>query len=92
MDFRNKLELFVPGKPFQPSLVLAGNAGTNMSEAPFRCSTLGRLLASHYTRLERLDRDKHSSLLQKSINYHRKKFTEQARDVLMEKLGQFLHH
>jgi hypothetical protein len=33
--FRNKL-LFVPGKPFQPSLMFAGKSGAYPSEAPCR--------------------------------------------------------
>ena len=32
------------------------------------------LTCKHYTRLERLARDKHSSLLRKSVNYGHKKF------------------
>jgi hypothetical protein len=32
--------VFVPGKPFQPSLMFAGKAGAYPSETPFRCSTL----------------------------------------------------
>jgi hypothetical protein len=32
--------LFVPDKPFQPSLMFAGKARAYPSEAPFRCSTL----------------------------------------------------
>ncbi len=40
MTFHNKLELFVPGKHFQPSLMFAGKAGAYPSEA-----LLGRLLA-----------------------------------------------
>ncbi len=43
----------------------------------FRCSTLGEapaLTAKHWTWLERLARDNHSSLLRKSVNYSRKKF------------------
>jgi len=32
--------MFVPGKPFQPSLMIAGKAGAYPGEAPFRCSTL----------------------------------------------------
>ncbi len=36
---------------------------------------LGSLFThKHYTRLQRLARDKHSSLLRKSVNYDRKKF------------------
>ncbi len=37
--------MFVPGKPFRPSLVFADKAGAYRSEAPFRSSTLGRFLA-----------------------------------------------
>ncbi len=33
--------MYVPGKPFQPSLMFAGKAGAYPSEAPFRCSSLG---------------------------------------------------
>ncbi len=43
----------------------------------FRCSTLGQasgLTNKHQTRLERLARDKHSSLSRKFVNYGRKKF------------------
>ncbi len=50
-------------------------AGAYPSEAPFRCSTLGQapgLTHKHQTRLERLAKDKHSSLLRKSVNYGRK--------------------
>ena len=33
--------MFVPSKPFQPSLIFVGKAGAYPSEQPFRCSTLG---------------------------------------------------
>ena len=52
-----------------------------LSEALFRCSTLGYapgLTHKHQTRLERLAKDKHSGLLQKSVNYSRKSFIVQA--------------
>ncbi len=58
--------MFVPGKLFQPSRMFAGKAGALPSEAPFKCK--------HWTRLEKLAEDKHSSLLQKSTNYGRNKF------------------
>ncbi len=48
-----------------------------MNEVPCRCSTLGqasRLTRKHQTRLERLARDKLSSLLRRSVNYGQKKF------------------
>jgi hypothetical protein len=47
-----------------------------LSETPFRCLTwVGlNLTKKHYTMLERLARDKWSSLLQKIVTYSRKKF------------------
>ncbi len=33
--------VFVPGKPFHPSVMFAGKAGGYSSEVSFRCSTLG---------------------------------------------------
>ncbi len=56
--------MFVPGRPFQPSLM-------------FRCSILGKdpcLTYKHYTGLERIARDKHSSKLLTFVNYWLKKF------------------
>jgi hypothetical protein len=64
--------MFVPGKPFQPSVMFVSKTGSYPSEVPFKCSTLGLapgLTHKHYTRLEKLARDKHSSLLRKSVNY-----------------------
>jgi hypothetical protein len=49
----------VPDKPFQASLVFPGEAGAYPSEAPFR---------PHPQILERLARDKRSSLLRRSLN------------------------
>jgi hypothetical protein len=57
--------------------MFADKASAYLSEAPFRCSTLGYapgLSHKHQTRLERLVREKQSSLLQKSLKYSRKKF------------------
>jgi hypothetical protein len=48
-----------------------------MNEAPFRCSTLGLapgLAHKHYNKRAILVRDKHSSLLRKSVNYEQKSF------------------
>ncbi len=39
MNVLNK-SVFVPGKPFQASLVFASKAEANPSEAPLQCSTL----------------------------------------------------
>jgi hypothetical protein len=53
-----------------------GQAVTYPSEALFRFFTLWQapgLAHKHYIRMERLDRDKHSSLLQKFVNYKQKK-------------------
>ncbi len=55
----------------------------------------GKAIKLHKTRLERLARDKHSSLLQKSVNYGQKKFnnigprvptevSEQPREALLK--------
>jgi hypothetical protein len=33
--------VFVPGKPFQPSLMSSRKARTYLSKSPFRCSTIG---------------------------------------------------
>jgi hypothetical protein len=33
--------VFVPDKPFQPSLMFADKARAYLSDGPFRCSTLG---------------------------------------------------
>ncbi len=65
------------GNPFQPSLMFACKAEAYPSEALFRCSTLGQapgLTRKHQTRLQKLARDKHSNLLQKSVNYRQKSF------------------
>jgi hypothetical protein len=54
-----------------------GKAGAYSSETPFMCSTLGQapgLALKQLTRLERLAKSKHSSLLQKFITYGRKMF------------------
>jgi len=59
--------VFVPGKSFHPSLKFVGEAGAYPSEAP-------GLTHKQYSRLKSLARDKHSSLLRKSVNYGRKKF------------------
>ncbi len=53
------------------------NAGAYPIEEHFRCSTLGQALGlahKQQTRLEKFARDKHSSLLQKFVNYEQKKF------------------
>ncbi len=59
--------MLVPGKPFQLSLMVVGKAGA------YTDYTFG-FPHKHYTRLEKLARDKHSSLLQKIVNYGQKSF------------------
>jgi hypothetical protein len=57
--------------------MFAGKARAYSSEVPFKFSTLGEapgLTRNHYTSLERLARDKRSSLLWKGKTYDRKKF------------------
>ncbi len=46
--------LFLPDKPFQPSLMFAGTGGANKKEVPFKCSSS-------------LGKDKHASLLRKFV-------------------------
>ncbi len=56
----------------QPSLMFVGKAVPYLIEEPFRCSTLGQvpgLTHKHQARLDRLARDKHSSLLQTFFSY-----------------------
>jgi hypothetical protein len=69
--------VFVPCKPFKPSLMFVGKAtGLPESGAPERCfAWVGSGLTNkHYTGLERLAKDKRSSLLRKFVNYGCKKF------------------
>jgi hypothetical protein len=67
--------VFVPGKPFQPCLMFAGKTRTNLSESTFQ--VLHHRVDSwpthkHLIRLAKLAGNKHSSLLQKFINYGQK--------------------
>ncbi len=70
--------MFLPGKPFQPSLVFAGKARAYPGEAPapFRCPLYARLLdLLANTRLDRKGLPgTNTSLLRKSVNYGRNKF------------------
>jgi hypothetical protein len=61
--------------------MFTGKAGAYPSEAPFRYSKASGLTHKHKIRLERAARDKHSNLLQKSVNYGVKSFIVQAQDV-----------
>jgi hypothetical protein len=54
--------------------MFVGKAGAYPSQAPFRCSTLGEAHCPTHKHLAGLERDKRSSLLQKFVNYGRKKF------------------
>jgi hypothetical protein len=74
MNVCSKL-VFLPIRPFQPSLMFSDKAKP-ISGAPKRCSTEKGcdLTHKHLTGLERLARDKCSSLLWKGITDARKKF------------------
>ncbi len=68
--------MFATGKAIQPSEMFEGKAIAYLNEAPFRRSTIGQApghVRKHYTSLERLARDRQSSLLLKLVNYGRKK-------------------
>ncbi len=63
MQFCNKLEYFLCGKPFLFSLMCPGKARAYLSLAPFKYSPLvgsGTTL-KHFIRLEMLANNKHSS-------------------------------
>ncbi len=75
--FLQQARVFALCKPFQSSLMFVGKA----RNLPWRgvpksfFNWVGSYFTNkHQTRPERLARDKHSSLLQKSVNYGRKKF------------------
>jgi hypothetical protein len=72
-----KTRVFVLGKPFQSSLMFVDEARRPPKRGvPERCFTQvgSSLTRKHYTRLERLAKEKYSSLLRESVNYDRKKF------------------
>jgi hypothetical protein len=78
--------VFVIGKPFQTSLMFAGEARAYPSEAPIGCSTLWIILGEHHmvfppqltrkhwTSLKKLVRDKHSSLFYPTVGNKEKSF------------------
>ncbi len=69
--------MFVPGKPLQPSVMFTIKAEDYLNGAPLKKSTLilfNQGYPKHEARLEKLARDKHSSLLQRFVTYGRKKF------------------
>ncbi len=61
------------GKLFQPSLMFVGKTRVYPSEVPL-WDRLLTLPTNIKTGLEKLAKDKHSSLLQKFVTYGRKKF------------------
>ncbi len=66
-----------PWKAFTACVLIVGKAGTYLSEALSRCSTLEQapgLTHNHQTRLERLARNKQSHLLRKFVNCGQKSF------------------
>jgi hypothetical protein len=77
MNDQNKLECFVPGRPFLPNLMFVGRARSQpFCGVPERCFTnvLSSFAHIHSARLERLTRDKQSSLLQTFVNYDCQRF------------------
>ncbi len=73
----SQLVVLVHGKPFQPSPMFVCKArGLPQSGAPEKCFNwvCYSLSNKHQTRQERLARYKHSSLLQRYVNYGRNKF------------------
>jgi hypothetical protein len=64
--------VFVPGKLFQPSLMIVHTAGSPPYSGALEGASLGQspgLTRKHYTRLDRPGRDKHSSLLRILVSY-----------------------
>ncbi len=71
MNFRDKLEC-LSLESFFSLIMYTGKAEAYRNEAPFKCSTLGKapgLAHEQNIRLEKLLRDKLSSLLLKFENY-----------------------
>jgi hypothetical protein len=69
--------MFVPCLLFQPSLMFAGkDRSLPLSGAPEKCFDQegSGLTHKHQTSILRLARDKHSSFLQKFVNYRQKSF------------------
>ena len=63
--------LFIPGRPFQPSKMLMGKARGRIHNTSFssKLTNWHNKLVLHYSRLEMLVRDKHSSLLDPFVSY-----------------------
>ncbi len=77
LGFSSLARVFVPGKPFRPSLMFMGKARDVLqTAAPERCFALvgSGLPNKHYTWLEKLATDNSSSLIRKFVTYGRKKF------------------
>ncbi len=81
--------MFVPGKPFQSSLMFLGEAGAYPSKVPFRCSTLGLapgLNHKHETRQERLAGTNPVACYEKSKLTAVKSFVTRATALYIRKL------
>ncbi len=68
--------MFVPGKPFQSSQLFVGKARSlTRGESERFFNRAGSCFTNkHYTKLERLARDKRSSFVRTFIYYNQKKF------------------
>ncbi len=63
--------VFAPGRPFQPSVMFAGKARSLLYGRGGSC-----LSRKHYIRLEKLAKDKHSSLFYPFVSYGEKRICE----------------
>jgi hypothetical protein len=76
-ELSKQARVFVPGKLFQPSLIFEGKSGA----CPISIVSKRRVtrvasgfICKHLTRMDKIAKSKHSSLLRKFLNYVRKKF------------------
>ncbi len=74
MNGQNKLEGFFLCKPFHPSVMLAGKAGTYLS----REWESFYLACKYYTWLKSPAKGKHSSLFEPFVSYKENSFTNMA--------------
>ncbi len=76
--------MFVPDKPFQSSLMLAGKSRSLPSEAPFKCSTLSYVRKKFYRIGPRTFISKLFSI-KNDLKKNRKKFFEYSGQALQPK-------
>ncbi len=76
-EYSCQARAFVPGSPFQPSLMFVGQAWS-LARERYSTRVCSRLTRKHQTRLERLSTDENQSLLGKLSNYGHKMFYKYA--------------